>query len=341
MHFSFKEREATAGTVNGEFAFNYALKNVKDEQGKSIDTNFDVKLAFTGTDVFDGTNSGSYISLDTDLSFLKELYAQSGEEYDEALLNKFAKPYTIDLDLIVDADWNIYAKSKALVSILKDADQTGAAEMIGDNYIKLSLADLLSAVLPVDADALMTAMKDADTLWEVLENLVATDDMLYSQSAAQLDTMINTYAALYNDKLFTVTKQRDGSELWAYKLDAETYKAAVLDMTKVMYEEMGIVMDEEMLAAQEKALAATNMEMSMNLTVKNGIPVKAEFTYNMDMNMPVDENGGTLSFTMKASVGASDRAFNAKKDKKVLVPTQTVDLADVLGMNPLVILPNE
>ena len=57
--------------------------------------------------------------------------------------------------------------------------------------------------------------------------------------------------------------------------------------------------------------------------------------------MPVDENGGTLSFTMKASVGASDRAFNAKKDKKVLVPTQTVDLADVLGMNPLVILPNE
>ena len=223
MHLSFKEREATAGTVNGEFAFNYALKNVKDEQGKSIDTNFDVKLAFTGTDVFDGTNSGSYISLDTDLSFLKELYAQSGEEYDEALLNKFAKPYTIDLDLIVDADWNIYAKSKALVSILKDADQTGAAEMIGDNYIKLSLADLLSAVLPVDADALMTAMKDADTLWEVLENLVATDDMLYSQSAAQLDTMINTYAALYNDKLFTVTKQRDGSELWAYKLDSETY----------------------------------------------------------------------------------------------------------------------
>ena len=341
MHLSFKEREATAGTVNGEFAFNYALTNVKDEQGKSIDTNFDVKLAFTGTDVFDGTNSGSYISLDTDLSFLKELYAQSGEEYDEALLNKFAKPYTIDLDLIVDADWNIYAKSKALVSILKDADQTGAAEMIGDNYIKLSLADLLSAVLPVDADALMIAMKDADTLWEVLENLVATDDMLYSQSAAQLDTMINTYAALYNDKLFTVTKQRDGSELWAYKLDSETYKAAVLDMTKAMYEEMGIVMDEEMLAAQEKALAATNMEMSMNLTVKNGIPVKAEFTYNMDMNMPVDENGGTLSFTMKTSVGASDRAFNAKKDKKVVVPTQTVDLADVLGMNPLVILPNE
>ena len=53
------------------------------------------------------------------------------------------------------------------------------------------------------------------------------------------------------------------------------------------------------------------------------------------------ENGGTLSFTMKTSVGASDRAFNAKKDKKVVVPTQTVDLADVLGMNPLVILPNE
>ena len=42
-----------------------------------------------------------------------------------------------------------------------------------------------------------------------------------------------------------------------------------------MFEELGIVMDEEMLAAQEKALAATNMEMSMNLTVKNGIPVKA------------------------------------------------------------------
>lgn len=341
LHQSLKEKPATAGTTGADFTLSYAFKNVKDETGQPIKLNFDVKLTLTGTDVYDGTNSGSYIAIDTDLSFLKQLYAAVGEDYDEEMLKKFAKPYTIDLDVIVDASGNLYCKSKALVSILKDADQTAAAEMIGDNYIKLSLADLFNG--SVSSDGLAAAIEAADSIWDVIENLVENDDMLYSQSAEQLNAWIDMYVQMYNDDLFKVTKQRDGSELWQYQLDKETYVRVIADMLTAREAERGASAEETEIiqTVYSEMLSAMDVDLTMDLTMKDGVPTKVDYRYKLDMEMPVDDDGGAISVQFAGKFSTVERAFDAKKDKKVTIPTNTVDLADVLGVNQLILMPEE
>ncbi len=340
LHQSFSSREAMASTTGADLAFSYALQNVKDENGKPIQLDFDIKMTLAGTAVYDGTNTGSYISLETDLSFLKQLLDEFENE-DAAFLKKFAKPYSFDLEIIVDKDWNLYCKSKALVTILKDCEQTAAAELIGDHYIRISMAELLSIMLPIDSEALALATEGADSIWAVLENLVETDDMLYTQSVAQLDFWVDLYASLYHDKQFKVTKQRDGSELWHYQLDKETYLDAALNLVNESLKQRGAPEEEVeiVLEARKEAFSAMDYDLTMDLTMKNGIPTKVEYSYSMDMDIPVDLEGGTMTMRLNGKFSTADRAFNAKKDKKVVVPTDTVDLADVLGVNQLVILP--
>ncbi|MGN1059898.1 MAG: copper amine oxidase N-terminal domain-containing protein, partial [Clostridia bacterium] len=322
-------KEAQAGSMAGTYRMVCDMKNIPDANGKPVDLHVDLNLTLSGTNVFDGTNTGSYILLETDLTALKDLLKKTGGDAASEALSKYAKPYKIDLDIIVDSDWNLYVKSEGILDILKDAGLGHIADQIGNRYVKLPLKELLSSVL--DFSAFEAAMDSAETLWDFIEKFVAADDVLYTQSVAMLDSLMDLYAEMYADELFTVTEQKDGSELWQYELDKDTYINAVMNMTKAMGETMAVPMDDAALAEQKRQLEDMDMSLIMTMTVKDDVPVKAEVTFKLNTKeQPV---AGTTDATVKLqyemNIGASTRAFDEKKDKKVVIPENVIDFKEI------------
>lgn len=322
-------KEAQAGSMAGTYRMVCDIKNIPDASGKPMDLHVDLDLTLSGTDVFDGTNTGSYILLETDLTDLKDLLKKTGGDAASEALSQYAKPYKIDLEIIVDPDWNLYVKSEGILDILKDAGMTHVADQIGDRYIKLPLKELLSPML--DFSAFNAAMDSAETLWDFIEKFVAADDVLYTQSVAMLDSLMDLYAEVYADELFTVKRQKDGSELWQYKLDKDTYINAVMNMTKALGETIAVPVDDATLAEQKRQLEDIDMSLTMSMTVKDDVPVKTEAAFKLHTKeQPI---AGTTDATVKLqyemNIGASTRAFDQKKDRKISIPENVIDFKDI------------
>ncbi|MBR5236056.1 MAG: copper amine oxidase N-terminal domain-containing protein [Clostridia bacterium] len=315
-----------AESMAGEIQLAYQLKDVPVDAGKTIDVNMDMNMSFSGAGVFDGTNRGTYTSIETDPSFLKKYLQDMGDEKLAAL----AHIQNIDLEVIVDEELNIYLKSKAIVELLRDGGERELAEAIGDRYVKMTVKDLLGDFISEEGFKLCAT---AESLWDLVEKLVASDDMLYTQSVEMIDAFIELCSTKYGDKMFKVTKGVGGAEIWTYVLDEKTYAEMMADLTKTMNEAMGIVTDEEDMALQQKALEPKDMSMKMTMTVKNNMPVKAEVAFSMSTE---EESmyGGTEITKIKMNVGSSTRAFDARKDKKVAIPQNVVNLASLDRLLP-------
>ncbi len=315
-----------AESTAGEFQFVYQLKDLPIDANETIDVNMDINLSFSSTGVFDGTNSGTYTSLETDLSFL-EKYLQDMADEDLAAL---AHLQNIDLEVIVDEDLNIYLKSKAIVELLKDSGEKELAEAIGDCYVKMSLKDLLGDFISEESLLLYSS---AESLWDFIEKLVASDDMLYTQSVEMMDAFIELYSTMYSDKMFKVTKGTGGTETWTCSLDEKAYADMMIDVTKTMNEAMGVTMDEEEIAMQREVFEAMDMSMKMTMTVKNNVPIKAEVAFSVSAE---EESiyGGKVITKIKMNVGSATRSFDARKDKKVVIPQNVVTLTSLIEMVP-------
>ncbi|MBE7021736.1 MAG: copper amine oxidase N-terminal domain-containing protein [Ruminococcaceae bacterium] len=312
-----------AGDTTGSYNISVTMKNDLVPRYKNT---IDISIDFTATEVFDGANTGSNLILEADLRDLASLPAEDEEEL--AMMDVYAKKHRIDLDMVVDEDWNLYLKSKAIVQILRDSGQERIADNIGDKYVKLSLRDVLGALLHLQVDFEELIAK-SNTLGELLENLIIEDDMLYSQSVYLIDSYISQYISIYSNDFFTKTEKKDGSVHWSYALDSDAYLNMVLDMSlkDVAKEEAEAVRE-----ALQETLEGMDMTLHMDYVMKDGIATRAEAVMS---NTTIAANSihpeETTETKLDMQVSTAVRPFDKRMDKKVGIPTKFVELDEILG----------
>ncbi len=289
--------------------------------------NLRLNLILSGTEVFDGENTGSYVLLETDLSPLKTFLA---EEADPDTINKIAKPQKIDLDTIVDAEGNLYIKSSGILKIMQDYDLDELADTIGSNYVKIPLTELLSGDMNVNRNILANSK---ETAWDYYEALILGDDMLYTQSVAFIDLLVSTLANTYHNDLTKVTTLWDGSEVWTHTLNQEAYINNMLKMTELTAKAAGTPMTEAELATQKEILEATKMETTLKVTVRGGVPVKSEVLYKVDSTDPTVPKNEAVRTVYTVNIGSSQRNFNNRTDKKITIPKNVILLDNLLGFS--------
>jgi len=308
--------EAMSGSAAGECNFLYTVQDFVIENSPPIDINMGMSLSFSGTEVFDGNNRGAYHRIDADLSSLKSYFIQVLEADVAA---KISRPYTIDVELIVDEHWNVYGKSAGILQILQDAGHEEIVEQIGDCYVKITVADLLSYILGISISN--EAFLASETLWDLIETVVQSDDILYTQSVATLDSVVLLFSDLFADELVKITPKRDGTEVWSYELDSEDYRAIV--------EAKRDVVDGEGEEAEKKAATHTEIYFATEMTMKNNVLTKT----NMELNLTRIgqlSTGEPTKLKINLKTGTTQKSFNLKQDKKITLPKNTVELKTLL-----------
>ncbi len=326
LDMPFASDTAYAGNFSGLLQLGYIFKNLPPETGLASKTTACLDCNLTGTNVYDGNLFTAYAVLDIDLSALKTLYAGSGEA-DSAPSDEIATKHKIDLDMLLDEDWNLYVKSLGLVSLMEKIGQEAQAKAISDRYIKISLSSLIEGELPD-----LSACK---TYWDLFAASVRADDRLYTQSAALLDDMVDTYIDEFSNDSLTITERYNGTHFWTLNVSQQDVTDFVLDMSRLTAISAGDPVDEGLLAEQKNNLDDAKIKKTITVLMENGAPSKVEFTdFYETGDKPLDPTittgkVPTVQETHKANFGASIRKFNNYKDKKTEVPTNVITLEEL------------
>ncbi len=332
---NFPHLEPTASNSSSNLHLGIELANLPKESGfSSSNMSTALDITATGTEVFDGKNIGSYLLLETDLSFLKKLLANQ-PDIDAELLNKIAKAYRIDLDMIIDGDWNLYVKSAGILKIMRDFGAAELADKIGTKYVQIPLQKL--------SPNLQNMAAEQATLWDSLVASIVADDMLYTQSVAMIDKIVTSYTEICRDELLKITTNRDGSQIWSYAANREE----ILNMAQSIVEftalSAGMPVDDEALNEVKKFYEGITFDFTAKMTVHNDEITKAEFLYNFDSGkISLDSTADSVRATakepslrikFKMNTGESVRNFDSGRDKKVTIPKNSIALEDLLGFS--------
>ncbi|MBQ2696368.1 MAG: copper amine oxidase N-terminal domain-containing protein [Clostridia bacterium] len=327
-----KPDQGTAGNFSGDISLGYEYKNLPADSGLPADTYLHFDFNVTGTDVFDGKNSGAFAMVQMDLSSIYNLVTyMTGEE--PAELAPLAEKMMIDLDMIVDSEWNLYLKSGALLELLKTSEEGAElAKVIGDRYIKIPLSDLTGFTFP-DANSY-------ETYWEAFEAMIEADDLMYSRSVAELDQKIALYAKIFHNDLLTKTTRYDGSENWKLTLDAKNFTNIALEMLCLDAERSGTPLSEAEIAEHKEYIGNIAFQMTIKATVKDENLTKSEVLLTFDTgDVTTEEQAAdgekapTLRTTGTINLGSSTRKFNSYQDKKVSIPKKVITLEELLGFS--------
>lgn len=326
LDMPFASDTAYAGNFSGLLQLGYIFKNLPAETGLASKTTACLDYNLTGTNVYDGNMFTAYAVLDIDLSALKTLSAAKGEA-DIFTFDEIATKHKIDLDMLMDEEWNLYIKSTGLLSLMEKTGQETYAKAIGNRYIKISLNDLIEGELPD-----MSACK---TYWDVFAASVRADDRLYTQSAALLDEMVDTYISKFSNDSLTITERYNGTHFWTLNVSQQDMTDFKLDMTRLTAISSGDPVDESALSEQKKELDSAKVKHTITVLMENDVPAKVEFTdfYETDDEpiAPTASTGKvpTVQKTNKLNFGASIRKFNSYKDKKTEVPKDVITLDEL------------
>ena len=319
----------------GEMSCTLSLKDFTDKDDMPMDdVDLKVNLTMKETDVFDGENRKSTAVLTADLASLSALEKWIDEQETKDALAEFAKDdLEINLEMLMDKDWNLYLKSEEVMDILRNSGQEKIADQIGDKYLKISLADILE-------DAFGGQLKDFtqyETLYDMLEAVVSADDHLFTNSVKEIGQMINMYGDMFNNRFVTKTEGKDGETEYTFKMTADDYRTLMRDYMVGM---MGDVFEgqklEDYKAEFDKQLGNMDMNIEMTYTVKDGKPVKSAAKMSMDMKdiQNTNEDGtkadGTTSFGYSFDLTSEQKAYD-EKTEKITIPTDVVDIETLLG----------
>ncbi|MBE7041425.1 MAG: copper amine oxidase N-terminal domain-containing protein [Ruminococcaceae bacterium] len=326
LDMPFASDTAYAGNFSGLMQLGYIFKNLPAETGLAPKTTACLDYNLTGTNVYDGNIFTAYAVLDIDLSALKTLSAAKGEA-DIFTFDEIATKHKIDLDMLMDEEWNLYIKSNGLLSLMEKTGQEAYAKAIGSRYIKISLNDMIEGELPD-----MSACK---TYWDVFAASVRADNMLYTQSAALLDDMVDTYIDRFSNDSLKITERYNGTHFWSMNVSQQDMTDFKLDMARLTAISSGEPVDEGALAEQKKELDSAKVKNVITVLMENDVPAKVEFTDFYETGdepiAPTVSTGKmpTVQKTNKLNFGASIRKFNSYKDKKTEVPKDVITLDEL------------
>jgi len=287
------------------------LFTVENELVPGSKMSADISVNYTASQVYDGKNTGSNTVLEINLAELMNLFTTEDDKNEASV---FAKNYSIDLDLIIDADWNLYIKSDGITALLRDLGQNEMALKIKGRYVTVSLKELLSSFLHLQSD-LDELLQNSETVGDLFEYVIFADDMLYSASVEMIDAYVTQYSELYHNSYFEKKEMDDGSTHWIYTLDANDSLSAHRNDTSASGSQM-------------------NAKSTMEFITKDNRFLRSESIATMDMteeNVLHPEEKTTMK--MEAGSVATAREFNPAIDKPIRIPSNTVKLDDVLGFS--------
>ena len=326
LDMPFASDSAYAGNFSGLLQLGYIFKNLPPETGLAPKSTACLDFNITGTNVYDGKIFTAYAVLDLDFSALKTLWATQGIT-DALPTNGVAEKQKIDLDILMDDEWNLYIKSAGLLSLMEATGQNAQAKAIGDRYIKIPLNYFIEGELP--------DMSLCKTYWDVFAESVRADDMLYTQSASLLDDMVDTYISQFSNDSLKITERYNGTHFWtlnASQQDVADFKLAMSRLTSIS---TGEPVDEVALAEQKKELDNAKIKKTITILMENNTPSKVEFadfyeTADKPFLGTLTAKTPTVQETHKFNFGASIRKFNSYKDKKTEVPKNVITLEELM-----------
>ena len=318
---------ARVGNVSGNLQLGYILKNLPVQTGLASKMTACLDFYLTGTQMYDGKYFASYAVVDADLSALKTLYAGSGN-LNAAPSDDVATKHKIELDIIMDDQWNLYVKSTGLLELINGTDDA-ITKAASNKYIKMSLCDVLGTTLP--------AMSDCKTHWDFFAAGINADDMLYTQSVALLDDMIDTWVKKYHNDSLRITERYDGTYFWSLTVDQEDVADFTVTMSRLSGINAGDPMNEEALKTKKATYDDDKIKQTITVLMDDNTPTKIEVTYASQTdpaaiagtNTESSAKVPTIESAHKANFGASTRKFNSYKDKKIVIPTNVITLEEL------------
>lgn len=315
-----------AGNASGNLLLGYIFKNLASDTGLAPQTTACLDFYISATDVYDGTNFASYAMIDADLSALKTMYAGNNHP-DDAPSSDFAKKHRIELDMIMDNEWNVYIRCNGLFELMKVATGNSIGDLVGDRYIKFSLSDILGRKFP--------EMSSCKTYWDLFASFATADDMMYTQSVALLDDMVDAYIEKYHNNSLKINERYDGTYLWSLTMYQDDIANFSDDMAHFSAIITGTPIADEETFDQSSELKNSKIKQTISVLVDNNALVKIEVNYSSESDEQIiagsegTTKAPTVKETHKANFGASTRKFNSYKDNKVSIPKNVIPIDEL------------
>ena len=334
----FIPNKPEAGSSAANISLQYVAQGIPDADGVPKNRSAEVSLSSTATRVFDGKKGGSFSSVQADFSqlnnidveFLKLLFST----HDIEALSKLAKSHNLEIDSIYDTSKTTHIKSTGLSAICNDFEQTALAEQMAKNYVAFQPDELYSLFFTdFDVSNASEVLLNAKSEWDLLEKLIERDDMLYTRSVQSIDALLKAYTDLFVDSLFTISRHWDGTYIRQYRPKEAELKDKLLEISALRNVINGTPLDDATYENHKNILKNTtvNLQISMFLKEKDGSPVKTETSFTVNMNsqpIPYIE-GATRQFKLEMQTGESTRDFEAKRDRRILLPKNSVPFAEL------------
>ncbi len=317
--------DAFTTNFSGNVDLSLIFKNLPTETNGSAGLTTRFALTITGSEMYDGTSGAAYTLCEADLSALQTLAKYFS--IDSTELGTWAKKHKIDLDVVVDKDWNLYIKSNGLLELLKLSNKA-LADAIGNKYVIVPISALLGAEIS-DAGTCKTA-------FELIEKAILQDDMLYTQSAQILDETVSLYTQMFHNDAIKISERYDGTELWSLTLNQDNAKDLLFEAKRLREETAGTPLTEAELAEQKAVFDAMRFKITVSLSLKNGAPVKTELIYTVDSGETklqdfeaTGKKTPTLRTVYKINVGTSTKKSTIHSQQKINLPKNVITLDEL------------
>lgn len=305
--------------INGEFRYTIDAKSLITTDGTVV-LQKEAEVYFVGTGVFDGNNTGYFLSVDTDLSALAGYFINPLTP-DE--LKQLSGPCTLDFDIVIDKHQNLYIKSQRIKQLLTDLGRTKVAEALGDNYIKVPTAERYSEQ---ELSALIHAAAQGKTRWDIVEDFIEKDNMLFTQSALLFDTSLAEYSRLYSKKTTRVSVPSKGAKMWELTSGETAHGETAMTLLKMLSAGSDFPASPTVLNAQKENLTTDNASVKTNLaiTVKDDMVTRSRVT--MKISTP---SRAKNAMSLYINFGSSASKFDETTDKAISLPTRFISTTDL------------
>lgn len=327
-----------AGNSAANITMHYASEHVPDIDGTPRNWTADLSLSSTETNVFDGKKGGSFASVQANLSQLMNIdpdFLQIMFKNPHLwTLSKLSKSHNIEIDSVYDTTRITHIKSNGLSAIFNNLEQTPLAEQMAKQYVAFQPDELYSLLYTnFDFAGAADVVREAKSEWDFLEKLIHRDDMLYTRSVQTIDALLHAYIDLFDDSQFNLSRHWDGTYLWKYNPPETELKENLLNISALKNALSGTPLDNITYENQKKLLQNTDVSLKITMTLEEpeGIPIKSESNFSVHMKkQPIpDIEGAVREFTLKIQTGESSREFESKRDRRVVMPKNTVPFAEL------------
>ncbi|MBQ4518444.1 MAG: copper amine oxidase N-terminal domain-containing protein [Clostridia bacterium] len=327
-----------AGNSATNITLHYVSENVPDIDGTPKNWAADLSLSSTETNVFDGKKGGSFASVQAKLSQLMNIDPDflniMFKNPHLWTLSKLSKSHHLEIDSVYGTNRTKYIRSAGLADIFRDLEQPALADQIAKQYVAFQPDELLSLFytnidFSNDADVLSTAKSE----WELFETIILRDDMLYSRSVQSIDALLTAYMDLFDNSCFKTSRHWDGTYIRQYNPAPTELKENLLRISVLKNALSGSPLDDVTYENQKKILQNTDVSLKISLVseMPEGTPFKSESSFSVKMKKQAipDIEGATREFTLEIQTGESTRDFESKRDRRVVIPKNTVPFAEL------------